>query len=311
MFVVVAMLVGAIVPVQTAVNTRFRMSVGSPVAASFLSFIVAVVAATFLAGCVTGQFVPDVGRAMAEPWWIWLGGFMGVMFITGNIVLFPFLGTVETVILPILGQVIMGLVVDCLGLFGSPQVAVSGLRLLGAVTVVVGVTLVLEVLRMPAGRDITRASRPNGIRLWALRIFGVIMGVGSATQTAVNGRLGAVVGSPLQAGQISLAVGLVVLLVLALGLSASRRALATGVSPGPWWMWMGGVLGALFVFGGASLVPILGTGTTVIGSLTGTILCGQVLESLGVGMQRRAAPSLLRLVGLAFVLIGVVMVRLL
>ncbi|WP_284523121.1 DMT family transporter [Corynebacterium aquatimens] len=74
---------------------------------------------------------------------------------------------------------------------------------------------------------------------------------------------------------------------------------------------MGGVLGAFFVFGGAGLAPLLGTGTTVIGSLTGTIICGQVLESLGVGGGKKGRPTALRLTGLIFVLAGVAMVRLL
>lgn len=307
MLVLLAMLVGAIVPVQTAVNTRFRQSVGSPIAATFLSFIVAVAAASGISCLATATLVPNLAIPAQEPWWIWLGGFMGVMFIAGNIVLFPKLGPVQTVILPILGQVIMGLIVDRFGLFASPQVPVGALRLLGAAIVVAGIAMVLEIGRTPATH-----AKATGAQLWLLRAFGVIMGMGSATQTAVNGHLGRVLDSPIQAGQISLAVGLVVLLVLVLVIPQDRRALSTGVAPGPWWMWMGGVLGAFFVFGGASLAPVLGTGTTVIGSLTGTIICGQVLESLGVGTGgRKAAPTMYRIAGLVIVLAGVAMVRLL
>lgn len=306
MLVLLAMLVGAIVPVQTAINTRFRQSVGSPIAATFLSFVVAVGASSFIALLATGELVPRLPTLAAEPWWIWLGGFMGVMFIAGNIVLFPQLGPVQTVILPILGQVIMGLIVDKLGLFHSPEVAVGPLRLLGAAIVVIGIAMVLEVHRAAAMHGAA-----SGARLWLLRAFGVVMGMGSATQTAVNGHLGRVIESPIQAGQISLAVGLLVLIVLVLALPGDRRALASGISPGPWWMWLGGLLGAFFVFGGATLAPILGTGTTVIGSLTGTIVCGQALESLGIGSGKRAAPTPWRIAGLAIVLAGVAMVRLL
>lgn len=136
--------------------------------------------------------------------------------------------------------------------------------------------------------------------------------MGSATQTAVNGHLGRALSSPVQAGQISLVVGLLLLFAMSVLLSGPRRALASGVAPGPWWMWLGGVLGAFFVFGGAALSPILGTGTTVIAALVGNILCGQVLESLGVGTGgRRALPTAYRLTGLAVVLVGVGMVRLL
>lgn len=307
MLLLFAMLVGAIVPVQTAINTRLRQSVGSPIGATFVSFIIAVVVASIIAWGVSGALVPDLSTAAAQPWWAWLGGFMGVMFIAGNIVLFPKLGPVQTVILPILGQVVMGLLIDRFGLFQSPQVAVGLWRLLGALIVVGGIAMVLEI-----GRTRTIQGTAEGAALWALRAFGVVMGMGSATQTAVNGHLGRALGSSLQAGQISLVVGLVLLAVMSVLLSGPRRALATGIAPGPWWMWLGGMLGAFFVFGGAALSPILGTGTTVIAALVGNIICGQVLESLGVGTGgHRSVPTPYRLTGLAIVLAGVVMVRML
>lgn len=307
MLLLMAMLVGAIVPVQTANNTRLRQSVGSPIGATFVSFIIAVVVASIIAWGASGALVPNLSTAAAQPWWAWLGGFMGVVFIAGNIVLFPKLGPVQTVILPILGQVLMGLLIDRFGLFQSPQVAVGPLRLLGALIVVGGIAMVLEI-----GRTRTVQGTADGAALWALRVFGVVMGMGSATQTAVNGHLGRALGSSLQAGQISLVVGLVLLAAMSVLLPGPRRALATGIAPGPWWMWLGGMLGAFFVFGGAALSPILGTGTTVIAALVGNIICGQVLESLGVGTgARRSVPTPYRLTGLAIVLAGVVMVRML
>jgi len=307
MLLLMAMLVGAIVPVQTAINTRLRQSVGSPIGATFVSFIIAVVVASIIAWGASGALVPNLSTAAAQPWWAWLGGFMGVMFIAGNIVLFPKLGPVQTVILPILGQVIMGLLIDRFGLFQSPQVAVGPLRLLGALIVVGGIAMVLEIGRTP-----TIHGTADGAALWALRAFGVVMGMGSATQTAVNGHLGRALGSSIQAGQISLVVGLVLLAAMSVLLPGPRRALATGIAPGPWWMWLGGMLGAFFVFGGAALSPILGTGTTVIAALVGNIICGQVLESLGVGTGgHRSVPTPYRLTGLAIVLAGVVMVRML
>ena len=306
MLVVVAMMVGAIVPVQTAINTRLRQSVGSPIGATFLSFILAVAASCVIALFATRTLVPDLALAASEPWWVWLGGFMGVMFIAGNIVLFPELGAVQTTILPILGQVLMGLLIDATGLFHYPQTPVGPLRLLGALLVLIGIAMVLEI-----GRGATLRGTARGLRAWLLRGFGVLMGMGSATQTAVNGYLGKVLHSSIQAGQISLAVGLILLFAMVLLIPAPRRAVASGVAPGPWWMWLGGVLGALFVFGGASLSPILGAGTTVIGSLVGMIICGQVLESLGIGGGSKGMPTPFRLSGLAIVLVGVAMVRLL
>ena len=103
MLVIAALLVGAIVPVQTAINTRFRESVGSPIVAGFFSFIIGLFVSALIALALTGHLIPDLATAAQQPWWVWLGGFMGVSFIVGNILLFPRIGSVETVILPILG----------------------------------------------------------------------------------------------------------------------------------------------------------------------------------------------------------------
>ncbi|MER0069167.1 DMT family transporter [Corynebacterium sp. KPL3806] len=158
MLVIAAMLVGAIVPAQTAINTRLRESVGSPIAAGFFSFIIGFAVSAILALIVTGDAIPDLALAAAQPWWVWLGGFMGVAFIVGNILLFPRIGSVETVILPILGQVTMGLIYDLTGLFESPLVPVGPLRILGALIVVGGIALVLEIGR---GAATTRAQPPG------------------------------------------------------------------------------------------------------------------------------------------------------
>ncbi|MER0105676.1 DMT family transporter [Corynebacterium sp. KPL2895] len=305
MLVIAAMLVGAIVPAQTAINTRLRESVGSPIAAGFFSFIIGFAVSAILALIVTGDAIPDLALAAAQPRWVWLGGFMGVAFIVGNILLFPRIGSVETVILPILGQVTMGLIYDLTGLFESPLVPVGPLRVLGALIVVGGIALVLEIGR---GAVTTRA-QATGISLWLWRVFGVLIGMGSATQTAVNGYLGGALHSPMPASVISLGVGVILLALLTLGWKAPRRALLSGIAPGPWWMWLGGVLGALFVVGGATLSPMIGTGTTVIGSLVGSIICGQVIESLGWGNAERGLPPVHRIIGLVLVIIGVIMVR--
>ena len=196
MLVIAALLVGAIVPVQTAINTRFRESIGSPIVAGFFSFIIGLFVSALIALALTGHLIPDLATAAQQPWWVWLGGFMGVSFIVGNILLFPRIGSVETVILPILGQVTMGLLCDTTGIFNSPHVGVGPLRILGVAVVLVGIALVLEIGRGAA----TTHATASGVKLWLWRLFGVLIGMGSATQTAVNGFLGRALGNPLPAG---------------------------------------------------------------------------------------------------------------
>jgi len=307
MLTAAAMGAGAVIPAQTAVNARLRASIGAPIPAAFISFLIAFVCAVVLAGVLaltTGPSI-DLTQAFGEPWWVWIGGLMGVIFITGNVILFPKIGSVETVVLPILGQVIMALVIDNFGLFGAAVTPVNFARVLGALIVVAGIVLVHVV-----GKDATAAGdthAPGALAAW--RTFGVFMGMCSASQTAANGYLGEVLGSSIQAGAVNLGVGVTLLFLLSILLKDSRTALLSGIEPGPWWMWLGGVFGAIFVVGAATLSPLIGTGATVIGILAGTILAGQIIERFGLFGAPRSVLKPVRVLGLVLVFAGAVLVR--
>ncbi|WJY68494.1 DMT family transporter [Corynebacterium auris] len=302
----VAITVGAIIPIQSAANTRLRLSVGDkPLVSALISFSLALAVSIVATTALQGNPIPDLAAASGAGWWVWLGGVMGVCFIVGNILLFPRIGAVQTMVLPILGQLVMGLLVDRFGLFGAPVHEVGPGRLLGALVVLSGIALVLNLGRNHSP-DREQAAGPE---VWAWRAVGVAIGMGSATQTTVNGVLGTMVGSSLHAAEVNLFIGAALLLLIAL--LTSPRQLVRRPSPGPWWMWLGGVVGATFVIAGATLAPILGTATTVIGLNAGTILGGQVMESVGAFGARKRPLDARRVAGLVLVFVGVLMVRLL
>ena len=305
MLLLIALAVGGLIPIQTAANSRLRLSVGNkPVVSALISFTVALCVAVIATAVLQGNPVPQFADGVSAPWWVWLGGAMGVCFVLGNILLFPRLGAVQTVVLPILGQVVMGLLVDRFGLLGAPAMPVSCMRVLGAVVVLAGIVMVLRAGKRPAVEG-----DAEGLELWLFRALGVLVGVGSAVQTAVNGYLGTIAGSSMHAGEINLAVGAVLLLVAAL--VTSPRQLARRPERGPWWMWLGGLVGATFVISGATLAPLLGTATTVIAFNAGTIAAGQALEARGAFGARKNPLTATRLAGLVVIFLGVLAVRLL
>lgn len=78
MLLLIALAVGGLIPIQTAANSRLRLSVGNyPVVSALISFsvalLVAIVATTILQGNPLPQFAPGT----SAPWWTWLGGVMG------------------------------------------------------------------------------------------------------------------------------------------------------------------------------------------------------------------------------------------
>lgn len=96
MSILLGILVGLALPVQTSVNNKLRDKVGTPYNSSLVSFIISTV---FLACLllVTGQgFHLPMDQLAGEPFWVWLGGLCGVVFLTANVILLTKLGSAET-----------------------------------------------------------------------------------------------------------------------------------------------------------------------------------------------------------------------
>lgn len=296
---VLGVVVGGLIPVQSAINSRLANRLGAVLPASGISFAVGT-AGLGLAALVTGTSVPWLETAATQPWWIWLGGVCGLVFLTMNIVLLPRIGASATVVLPLVGQVFGGLAIDVTGAFGMAERPITPLRGLGAVLVVAGAAAVNLL-----GRRGSAAAPPHARPHPLLWLVAVLTGTLGAVQTAVNGRLGQVMGSGLAAALVSFSVGTVGLaLVIVITRQRVRRS---GALRG--WMFSGGLLGAAFVLVNALNAPVLGTSLAVSVVLLGQVGVGLAMDQGGwLGVPRRPV-TVGRIAGAALVLIGVALVR--
>lgn len=296
-FLALGVAAGALIPVQTAVNSRLARHLGAVLAASLVSFAVGTAALALLV-VATGTAVPWAATAAAQPWWVWTGGVCGLVFLTLNIVLMPRIGASATVVLPLVGQVLGGLVIDLTGAFGTTQRSLNAARVIGILLVVVGAVAVNWQRRAPG--------TPRGRAVAVLWVAGVLAGSLGAIQTTVNGRLGQAMGSALAAALVSFLIGTAGLVLVNL----VGRIRPAGRGRVPAWVFSGGLLGATFVLVNALNAPVLGTSLAVSSALLGQIVMGLVLDHRGwFGIPPRAA-SARRLVGAGLVLAGVLLVRL-
>ena len=166
MSIILGFLAGVGLPIQTSVNTRLRKKVGSPYNASLVSFVVALLFLSALL-LITGQglHIP-LAQLLNEPAWIWIGGICGLVFLTGNILLFSKLGGVQTVVLPVLGQILMGLIIDNFGLFYSQKTPLSVFRIAGAVMVILGVVLVSMAKENKTASEKLHKSESTTLWIW-------------------------------------------------------------------------------------------------------------------------------------------------
>jgi len=135
----------------------------------------------------------------------------------------------------------------------------------------------------------------------------LLAGAATALQGPTNARLVTAVGSPLNAAFISFAVGTVALGLLALALQT--RPDVGAMKALPWWAWMGGLYGCAFVVSAAWGVPRLGVATTITVMIAGQLLLSLALDHFGALGVEKQPLSLGRIVGVALVIGGVVLVR--
>jgi transporter family-2 protein len=136
-----AILIGAMLPVQTGVNAQLRSFLGHPVSTALISFGTGTLG--LLVAVLTLRIPVPLGAAWSQSaWWQWSGGLLGAIYIAGVVVLAPRLGAGTLIAAVVGGQMIAALILDHFGWVGFPEHPINGVRLVGAGLVVLGVALI-------------------------------------------------------------------------------------------------------------------------------------------------------------------------
>jgi transporter family-2 protein len=137
---IAVVLAGGATALQAPTNARMMTAVGSPVNAAFVSFAVGTAALGILA--VILQTKPDMAAARGLPWYAWVGGLYGAIFVVAAAWGVPRLGVALTITLMVAGQLLIGLILDHFGAFGTTAHPISLGRIAGVALVVAGVLMV-------------------------------------------------------------------------------------------------------------------------------------------------------------------------
>ena len=127
-------------------------------------------------------------------------------------------------------------------------------------------------------------------------------------QAGINTLLRRFLGEPMQAALVSFAVGTLALWLYSL---AARHTwpLLSQLSAVPWWMWTGGILGAIFVSCTIFLAPRLGAATMTAVMLSGQLVASVLLDHFALVGFPEHPVSTLRLVGIGLLFAGAWLVR--
>jgi transporter family-2 protein len=132
-------------------------------------------------------------------------------------------------------------------------------------------------------------------------VFSLAAGIAGAAQAAVSGALGRRVGT---VGAAGLGVVLAAVLVVALALALGRGGSILSAVHQPFWLWLGGLFGAMVVLAIAYAPPRIGTFATVALLIAGQLAAGAAIDAFGVLGSPRIPVTVTRATGLVLIAAG-------
>ena len=121
--------------------------------------------------------------------------------------------------------------------------------------------------------------------VWLYLLFAFAGGAALPFQAGINAQLAGWLHSPVRAAFVSFLVGSVVLAV-ASALVFKPLPSWGRVGDAPWWVWIGGALGAFYVAASIVSAPKLGAATLIALVVAGQALASMVLVGAGVALVR-------------------------
>ena len=131
---------GVLLSIQSPLNAMLGRAVGSPVNAALISFLVGTAMLSVVAASQRAS--PDGAATRALPWWAWVGGLCGAVFVAAAAYAAPRIGVATMLTLAVAGQLIAAVVLDHVGAFGITPHPISGGRFVGLVLVILGAIVV-------------------------------------------------------------------------------------------------------------------------------------------------------------------------
>lgn len=135
--------VGIALTTQAGINSQLRVAINNPWLAAFISFVVGTV---FLGVIIvaTRQTIPSVSDFSNISLYKYTGGVLGAFIVTAVIFSVQKIGSANSFVLLIGGQMLVALIYDHFGLFGLPQSPFNIVKLLGVILLVIGSYLIIR-----------------------------------------------------------------------------------------------------------------------------------------------------------------------
>lgn len=295
----VAFVSGMLVAVQSRINGELSYQLADPFVTAFFSFASGfVIVAIAVAAAPTGRrgirTLLDAIRTGRMPWWYTLGGVGGALFVLSASVVVAIAGVALFTVGVVAGQILSSLLIDRHGLGTMAAKPFTVPRLVGAVLAMVAVLIaVWGQLR-------------GDVPLWIL-LAPFVAGALAGAQQAMNGQLREASRSLLTATFVSFVAGTVVL-AIALVVHLALAPAPSSYPPSPI-LYLGGVIGCIFIAMQAAVVRTIGVLVLGLAILSGQVISATLLDLVLAVEGHELQTATVVGAALTLVAVGIVAIR--
>ena len=277
-----AALSGILISLQARANGELSLRLDNGLQAAFISFssgllLIAIISLINPAIKNGAKRLRAAVKAKEIAPWTLFAGALGGAFVAVQTQIVPLIGVAIYSVASIAGQSATSLLVDRIGLTGGGKKAITPRRIAAAVVTVLAV--LVSVLDRIETKDL------SFIAVAFAGLAGAIVGI----QRAMNGLINehsqqSFTTSLLNFIMGSSALGIVLLTAVALG-----KVDFVALPAGPWWIYMGGTIGVIYIAFTSTIVQHLGVLTFTLfstgGQLVGALLIDIISPTQGVSVS--------------------------
>ena len=277
-----AALSGILISMQARANGELSLRLNNGLQAAFISFssglliiaIISIFSPTIKSGAK--RLRTAVAAKEIAPWTLFAGA-LGGAFVAVQTQIVPLIGVAIYSVASIAGQGATSLIVDRIGLTGGGKKPISPRRITAAVVTVLAV--LVSVLDRIDAKDLSI------IAVVLAGVAGAIVGV----QRAMNGLINEHSKQSFTTSLLNFIMGSSVLGIALLVAVAIGKVEFVPLPSGPWWIYMGGTIGVIYIAFTSTIVQHLGVLTFTLfstgGQLVGALLIDIYSPTKGVSVS--------------------------
>lgn len=143
MMLILAILAGALFPIQGSVNGLLRGEVGNPFVSGAISNTIGMLIMLILAYLTRQQIPISAPETTSQNWYMWLGGLISALVVSANIIIPPYIGFSTFLSIYMVSQLVISVLIDHYALFGAVHHPASFNTVIGIVFLGMGIYFIV------------------------------------------------------------------------------------------------------------------------------------------------------------------------